>query len=255
MTGQRLVLAVTDPSTGKLVPLRARNGRLLIKLAADPAATDVKAVATRARLPEDTTLGLMAVESTKREKLVDLEATDQILEVEIVGGLASVTGFTDHHARHENGGADEVNVAGLSGLLADDQTPLQHGIAAAARHSSAITAGKMLKADANGLPAEGTNTDTEVASAVTLKHSRQHALNATADHTMSATENDILTADASGLPKDSGKSVSTTVQNPGVDTLIPTEQAVREALEVGAVASVMAQSNALLWAFFLGGAA
>ena len=31
-----------------------------------------------------------------------------------------------HASRHENGGADEVNVAGLSGLLADPQTPTVH---------------------------------------------------------------------------------------------------------------------------------
>jgi hypothetical protein len=48
----------------------------------------------------------------------------------------------------------------------------QHGIATTADHTSAITAGKMVKADANGLPAEATNTDTEVADAVTKKHSK-----------------------------------------------------------------------------------
>ncbi len=32
----------------------------------------------------------------------------------------------DHSARHENGGADEISVIGLSGLLADAQTPLAH---------------------------------------------------------------------------------------------------------------------------------
>lgn len=31
-----------------------------------------------------------------------------------------------HHTRHEDGGADEVNVAGLSGELADGQTPKAH---------------------------------------------------------------------------------------------------------------------------------
>src|SRR5512146_197481 len=31
-----------------------------------------------------------------------------------------------HHTSHENGGADEISVAGLSGLLADGQTPLAH---------------------------------------------------------------------------------------------------------------------------------
>jgi hypothetical protein len=34
--------------------------------------------------------------------------------------------FADHSARHENTGADEIDVTGLSGLLADGQTPLGH---------------------------------------------------------------------------------------------------------------------------------
>lgn len=33
---------------------------------------------------------------------------------------------TSHAASHQNGGADEINVGGLSGLLADDQNPLPH---------------------------------------------------------------------------------------------------------------------------------
>lgn len=41
-----------------------------------------------------------------------------------------------------------------------------HGIASTATHSSDITPEQILKADANGLPAEGTNTDTEVADVV-----------------------------------------------------------------------------------------
>ena len=47
----------------------------------------------------------------------------------------------------------------------------QHAITSTADHTSGATAGKMLKADANGLPIDGSNTDTEVASAVSLKHS------------------------------------------------------------------------------------
>lgn len=35
---------------------------------------------------------------------------------------------TAHAASHQNGGGDEMSVAGLSGLLADDQTPLDHDI-------------------------------------------------------------------------------------------------------------------------------
>jgi hypothetical protein len=33
---------------------------------------------------------------------------------------------SDHHTRHENAGDDEISVLGLSGLLADGQTPLSH---------------------------------------------------------------------------------------------------------------------------------
>jgi len=125
MNGQRIVLCAYD-ADGKLRPLRVRNGRLLVKLAADPAASELKSVATNARLPVDQTFGLMGVESEKREKLADLSSEDQVLQLEIVDGLGSVAGFTNHHARHQNGGADEISVAGLSGLLADEQDPLDH---------------------------------------------------------------------------------------------------------------------------------
>lgn len=47
---------------------------------------------------------------------------DKILE--IIAELNSPT--IDHATRHEDGGTDEINVAALSGLLADPQTPLAH---------------------------------------------------------------------------------------------------------------------------------
>lgn len=47
-----------------------------------------------------------------------------------------------------------------------------HAITGTSDHTSTATAGQMLKADANGLPVDGSNTDTEVASAVTLKHTQ-----------------------------------------------------------------------------------
>ncbi|GAI15276.1 unnamed protein product, partial [marine sediment metagenome] len=46
----------------------------------------------------------------------------------------------------------------------------------------------MLKADANGLPINATNTDAQVSGAVTASHARQHALNSAADHTGSITD-------------------------------------------------------------------
>lgn len=41
--------------------------------------------------------------------------------------LVTLSQFTDHSARHEQNGADELNVAGLSGVLADPQDPTSHG--------------------------------------------------------------------------------------------------------------------------------
>jgi len=43
-----------------------------------------------------------------------------------------------------------------------------HAITGAPDHISAATAGQMLKADANGLPVDATNTDVAVAAAVTF---------------------------------------------------------------------------------------
>lgn len=51
---------------------------------------------------------------------------------EIYATIRSVTNATpaDHASTHENGGADEISVAGLSGKLADAQDPTAHGSAA-----------------------------------------------------------------------------------------------------------------------------
>jgi hypothetical protein len=47
-----------------------------------------------------------------------------------------------------------------------------HSLTSTSDHSSSATPGKMLKADANGLPVNATNTDTEVSDAVTKKHTQ-----------------------------------------------------------------------------------
>lgn len=55
---------------------------------------------------------------TARQDGLPLEASDV--------DAPSLAAFEDHSARHENGGADEINVAGLSGELADPQPPKAH---------------------------------------------------------------------------------------------------------------------------------
>ena len=47
----------------------------------------------------------------------------------------------------------------------------QHSITSTADHTSTATSGQMLKADANGLPVDASNTDAEVSAAVSASHS------------------------------------------------------------------------------------
>lgn len=75
-----------------------------------------------------------------------------------------------------------------------------HAITSIADHSSTATAGKVLKADVNGLPIDASNTDAEVAAAVTASHAKQHGIASAADHTSAVTAGKMLKADANGLP-------------------------------------------------------
>src|SRR3990167_4302947 len=58
----------------------------------------------------------------------------------------------DHNARHENGGADEVSVAGLSGLLADDQHVLDSEVTAVAGALTLYDAQSILAAVSDNTP-------------------------------------------------------------------------------------------------------
>lgn len=67
-----------------------------------------------------------------------------------------------------------------------------HAITGTSDHTSSATSGQMLKANSSGLPVDATNTDTQVAAAVTASHARQHAHDATADHSMGSLTNTYL---------------------------------------------------------------
>jgi len=56
------------------------------------------------------------------------------------GTFAAASGGGAHATTHENGGADEISVLGLSGLLADGQTPLAHHVSHETGGTDAITA-------------------------------------------------------------------------------------------------------------------
>ena len=77
-----------------------------------------------------------------------------------------------------------------------------HSIIDTLDHSSTATSGRMLKANANGLPVDATNTDAQVSTAVTDSHVQQHWITSTTDHNSTATSGKMLKADANGMPVD-----------------------------------------------------
>jgi hypothetical protein len=70
----------------------------------------------------------------------------------------------------------------LYGAIGSAHTRL-HSIVSTLDHSSTAISGKILKADANGLPIDATNTDAEVSGAVSASHARAHTINYSTDHT------------------------------------------------------------------------
>jgi len=80
----------------------------------------------------DTIAALAAVAadySMSNHKLKDLAAptlANDAVRKAYADLFTLLTTFNDHSARHENAGADEISVAGLSGELADNQPPKAH---------------------------------------------------------------------------------------------------------------------------------
>lgn len=65
---------------------------------------------------------------TLKDRLVALIGADGLVLGRVAGQVQGVSagGGGPHAANHENSGSDEISVAGLSGLLADPQTPAAH---------------------------------------------------------------------------------------------------------------------------------
>lgn len=75
-------------------------------------------------------------------------------------GAPTTATFNDHSARHENGGADEISVAGLSGELADAQTPKAHDLAGAEHNATTLAALNLKISDATLDSSSGSRTPT-----------------------------------------------------------------------------------------------
>jgi hypothetical protein len=69
------------------------------------------------------------------------------------------------------GGVSESTAASVASAVSLKHTR-QHSIISTTDHTSTATAGKMLKADANGLPVDANNTDTQVSATVAASHTQ-----------------------------------------------------------------------------------
>ena len=72
------------------------------------------------KIGQDT--GVAAAHKTSHEN----GGSDEISALGLSGALADAQTPSAHKTSHENGGSDEISVAGLSGALADAQTPAAH---------------------------------------------------------------------------------------------------------------------------------
>ena len=138
----------------------------------DPAVTYPDGRIQAARLWLDTSTGAIG---TLKKRNADNDGWDTLINLDAAPPA-------DHATEHQNGGGDEINVAGLSGLLADPQTPLTHthastditdfGEAVEDRIGAKVIAGTGISVSYNDTSGETTvsNTDTGSGVAVTDEH-------------------------------------------------------------------------------------
>lgn len=229
------------------------NGRIpyhvddLIGLADGPLKTDVDAAitASHAAVTIGTANGLSILgqalslaAATNSSPGAATAAQIQALEAAVIAlsGLTSassptfvtvkLTGLSDgkipYHVNDLTGLADGPTKTDVDSAVSLKHAQ-SHAITSTSDHTSSATPGNVLKADASGLPVSGTNSDIDVASAVSLKH---------AAVTVSAPIN--MVGQALSLVNNAGSPATITAIDTGVlassDTVVPTSLAVVTAI-------------------------
>lgn len=153
------------------------------------------------------------------------EATATSITTAALSVTALSNGKIPYHVSDASGFADGPTKTDVDDAVTKKHAQ-QHAITSTSDHTSTATAGQILKADANGLPVDATNTDTDVASAVSLKH---------AALTIDGTSPLSLSGQAISLKNDDGNAITSvdTDTLADSDTLIPTSKAVLTAIGSG----------------------
>lgn len=146
-----------------------------------------------------------ALGSVYADSQLRLLTTTNVLYYSKAGVYVPVSGTaTAHASAHENGGSDEIDVTGLSGLLADDQNPVAH----ATDHEAG--GGDPIQLDDLAAPSDNTDLD-----ASTSAHGLLKKLSNVATEYMDGTGNwSTPTAAAPAVPmawvsKNAGQAIAT----------------------------------------------
>ena len=147
--------------------------------------------------------GFDLVESPDKEINITLDLSEVAAGGELAGFMDAPTVDTTH-----SGSAHHTR---------------SHAITSTSDHTSTATSGQMLKADANGLPVDASNTDAAVAAAVTASHAAL-TIGADGEHTLAA---QVLSGVAASLTQAGHAELATAAEiNTGTDTgrVLPVDQ-------------------------------
>jgi len=115
------------------------------------------------------------VEVTGYDSLADSDIPTITAGDNVICAVKMFTGQTEIRCNQNSNDLIDLRFTGASGAASYSHAR-QHVITSTLDHTSTATAGRILKADANGLPVDATNTDAEVAAAVAYAALGQSAM-------------------------------------------------------------------------------
>lgn len=139
-----------------------------------------------------------------------------------------------------------VQTAALRGSTAITVHARQHSITTAADHTSTATSGQMLKADANGLPVDATNTDAQVSAAVTASHGVNDTNTSAISKALLTEQGDVIYASAASTPAALAHGTAGQLLQSGGHAADPSWVTNTHVLTAGAT-DVTASANELNW--------
>ena len=152
------------------------------------------ALNTAARHSQNTDSG-----TTGNTFTVDSDSATGKIIIDVALGAANKSLTLTNTALTDNRTATFKDADGTVAYTSDLHTR-QHSITQTLDHTSTATPGKILKADANGLPVDATNTDAQVSAAVTASHGVNDANTSSIAKSLLTEQGDVIYASGASTP-------------------------------------------------------